>query len=91
MTLPSRLRRASWGILARFSAQSVSITPASVISTLTTKPSSCQKSLMTGQTSWAGMSTTSQRWLPARSIRTLSTVGRIWLPWATTWVPRSWL
>ena len=58
----------SCGILARFSAQSVSITPVSGTSTAIRKPFSCQKSRTSGQTFSGGMGTTSQRCVPARSI-----------------------
>ena len=57
---------------ARFSFQSVSITPASGISTFTMNPVSCQNSFTTGHSSSGRPFTTSQRWLPCRSTRTLS-------------------
>src|SRR5574343_772788 len=56
------------GTLARFSAQSVSITPVCGFSFLMTKPFSCQKALVTFQALSSGTVTTSQRWLPWRSI-----------------------
>jgi hypothetical protein len=65
----------SCGSLARFSAQSVSMIPASGISTFTRKPSSCQNSLTPGQNLSGEPPTTSQRWVPERSMRILSTCG----------------
>ena len=69
-TRPNVLRMKSIGSLARFSAQSVSIMPKSCWSVASKKPFSCQNSLMGSHTFSAGRSITSQRWLPARSIRT---------------------
>ena len=63
----------SCGSLARFSAQSVSMMPRLRWSVVSRKPLSCQKS-RTGSQSWSGeRPTTSQRWLPARSMRTSPT------------------
>ena len=61
----------SCGIFARFSAQSVSITPVSGSSILMRKPSSCQNCFTTGQSFSGVCVTTSQRCVPARSTRTL--------------------
>ena len=70
ISLPSELRMKSCGILARFSAQSVSMIPRFDWSSVNRKPFSCQKS-RTGPHNWsAGRLITSQRWLPDRSIRT---------------------
>ncbi len=63
------------GILARLSAHSVSITPISGCSSLTRKPFSCQKSFTIGQSLSTGCSTTSQRCVPARSMRMRSNSG----------------
>jgi hypothetical protein len=81
------LRMKSCGILARFSAQSVSMMPRLGWSCTSRKPLSCQKS-RTGCHSWsAGRLTTSQRWLPARSMRTSPTVvaavGTLVVTWPT--------
>jgi len=80
----------SCGSLARFSAQSVSMMPRLDWSSDSRKPLSCQKS-RTGLHSWsAGRLTTSQRWLPARSMRTspmvLAAVGTPGAAWPT-WKP----
>jgi len=63
------------GILARFSAHSVSTTPASGISRAMSRPFSCQKVFTSGQSLSGGSFTTSQRWSPARSTRMPSTDG----------------
>src|SRR6218665_1011835 len=60
----------SWGSLARFSAQSVSMIPTLASACASVKPLACQKS-RTGSQSWsAGRLTTSQRFWPSRSMRT---------------------
>ncbi len=71
----------SCGILARFSAQSVSITPASGMLTAIRKPFSCQKSRTSGHSFSGGSFTTSQRCDPARSTRIFSFVGKtpVWM------------
>ena len=77
----------SCGILARFSAQSVSMMPRLGWSVTSRKPFSCQKS-RTGPHSWsAGRLTTSQRFWPSRSMRTSPTVvaavGSVGADWPT--------
>ncbi len=62
-------RMMSFGSLARFSAQSVSITPASARSWTRLKPLSFQKVRTWGKTSSGGSVVLSQRSLPSRSIR----------------------
>lgn len=59
----------SCGIFARFSAQSVSSTPMSGRSTASEKPMVSQKSRSLGQIASGVPSTTSQRCVPARSMR----------------------
>jgi hypothetical protein len=56
--------------LARFSAQSVSITPISGWSTASVNPRSFQKPCNCGHSCSGGTGTASQRWLPWRSRRT---------------------
>src|SRR6218665_3008470 len=69
-SLPSVERMKSWGSLARFSAQSVSMIPTLASACASVKPLACQKS-RTGSQSWsAGRLTTSQRFWPSRSMRT---------------------
>ena len=69
-TLPKVRRIMSCGILARFSAQSVSMMPMSGESVTRMKPLLVQNSRSGSQTLSAGLATTSQRWLPWRSIFT---------------------
>ena len=75
------LRTQSCGILARFSAQSVSITPASGRLTDIRKPFSCQKSRTSGQSFSGASATTNQRGVPARSTRIFSIDGStpVWI------------
>ncbi len=68
MTLPSTARIASCGILARFSAQSVSITPASGRSTTRASPISCQNARSCGHICSGVSGELNQRSLPSRSI-----------------------
>ena len=80
----------SCGSLARFSAQSVSMMPRLDSSSASRKPLSCQNSRM-GFHNWsAERFTTSQRCVPARSMRTSPTVdaavGRAGAAWPT-WKP----
>ena len=82
------LRSKLCGILARFSAQSVSITPTFGLSTARMNPISCQNSRSTGQTCSGDSLTTSQRCVPARSTRAPSTGGTTpcnWLPFGRSW------
>ncbi len=67
--MPKAWRSQLSGILARFSAQSVSIRPALGLLLATVKPLSVQKSIRRGNTSSGGRSTTSQRRSPSRSTR----------------------
>ena len=67
-SLPSVLRMKSCGSLARFSAQSVSMMPASGWSCASRKPFSCQKSRTCGQ-SWSGGSVVLQPALVAERAR----------------------
>ncbi|MCY1244324.1 hypothetical protein D9M72_573930 [compost metagenome] len=70
-TLPMVLRMMSCGILARFSAQSVSMMPVSGESCTSRKPLSCQKPRSCCH-SWSPrmpLLITSQRVLPSRSMR----------------------
>ena len=75
------LRSQLCGIFARFSAQSVSITPTCGLSTATMKPCSCQNSRSTGHICSTGSFTTSQRWVPARSTWATSTFGSTPCSW----------
>ena len=68
----------SSGILARFSAQPVSMTPVWALSTSSVKPRSVQKALMGSQSCSGLRDVTSQRCWPWRSIRkSPSAVGAI--------------
>ncbi|MCY1543606.1 hypothetical protein D9M68_794310 [compost metagenome] len=83
-------RMKSCGILARFSAQSVSMMPSFSWSSSSTKPFSFQKSPTGVHSCSAGRFTTSQRWLPARSMRTSPTEDTAVMPgvtaaWAACW------
>ena len=70
MYLPMYLRNTSCGISARFSAQSVSMTPSAGCSVAMTKPLSTQN-LRTFDHACSGVAfTTSQRSLPARPMHT---------------------
>ena len=73
---PSERRSASAGMSARFSAQSVSISPSAGCSTASTKPLSVQNWRVTVHACSGAILTTSQRSLPARAIRALGTVAR---------------
>ena len=69
MYLPIRLRTGSLGISARFSAQSVSITPIAGCSTATTNPRSVQNCRAVFHACSGAAFTTSQRSVPARTRR----------------------
>ena len=73
---PSVRRSASAGMSARFSAQSVSITPSAGCSTASTKPVSAQNLRATLHACSGVTLTTSHRSLPARATRALGTVAR---------------
>ena len=66
---PRAWRMKSCGSLARFSAQSVSITPVSLLSLVNVKPRSCQNARSWGHKRSGGKGTKSQRCVPARSTR----------------------
>jgi hypothetical protein len=72
-TLPIERRMMSFGSLARFSAQSVSSTPASGRSWVRLKPLSFQKARTCGKTCSGVSVVLSQRSLPSRSILKLPT------------------
>ena len=71
----SWLRTHESGTFGRRSAHSVSRMPVSGESMRSAKPDWLQKSRTTGQTFSGGWSTTSQRWLPWRSIRAMPDCG----------------
>ena len=62
------MRSAPTGRLARFSAQLVSITPATASFFTSVKPRSCQNEATTDHTCSAGFATLIQRWLSSFSI-----------------------
>ena len=72
--LPTVRRSASCGISARFSAQSVSITPSAGCSVAITKPVSFQNVRVMFHACSGVVLTTSQRSLPARAMRASGTV-----------------
>ena len=74
-TLPSVRCRKSCGAAARFSAQSVSMTPLVGWSTAMAKPFSCQNERTMFHDCSGVALTTSQRSLPARTILASGTVG----------------
>jgi len=84
-TLPSVERIRSWGSLARFSPQLVSITPISGCSLMTSRPRSCQKLRNCGQSCSGVAAVCSQRSVPLRSRRTSPAALAATLPGTRPW------